>query len=125
MIKKTENCLYCGIKMESKTAKKKFCSELCRVYNYREVKRGTLPLPKIERTIAESKVADSHQYGNSLTLIPDFESEKLTDFEIKQIEERIAVLEKEIKNPSNSMIPKKVYISVRQSEITELQSKLK
>lgn len=36
MIKKTENCLYCGEKMESKTAKKKFCSDLHRVYWNRE-----------------------------------------------------------------------------------------
>ena len=32
MIKKKENCLYCGEKMESKTAKKSFCSVKCRVY---------------------------------------------------------------------------------------------
>lgn len=38
MIKKTENCLYCGEKMESKTAKKKFCSDLHRVYWNRENK---------------------------------------------------------------------------------------
>lgn len=32
MIKKKENCEYCGEKMESITAKKRFCSEKCRVY---------------------------------------------------------------------------------------------
>lgn len=32
MIKKKENCEYCGEKMDSKTAKKRFCSEKCRVY---------------------------------------------------------------------------------------------
>jgi predicted nucleic acid-binding Zn ribbon protein len=32
MIKKKENCEYCGEKMESVTAKKRFCSEKCRVY---------------------------------------------------------------------------------------------
>ena len=32
MIKKKENCLYCGEKMESLTAKKSFCSVKCRVY---------------------------------------------------------------------------------------------
>jgi predicted nucleic acid-binding Zn ribbon protein len=32
MIKKKENCEYCGEKMESLTAKKRFCSEKCRVY---------------------------------------------------------------------------------------------
>lgn len=35
MIKKTENCLYCGKKMDSVTAKKKFCSDLHRVYWHR------------------------------------------------------------------------------------------
>ena len=38
MIKKKENCEYCGEKMESKTAKKRFCSEKCRVYFNRESK---------------------------------------------------------------------------------------
>ena len=32
MIRKKENCEYCGEKMESITAKKRFCSEKCRVY---------------------------------------------------------------------------------------------
>ena len=36
MIKKTENCLYCGEKMESITAKKRYCSSKCKVYDYRE-----------------------------------------------------------------------------------------
>lgn len=44
MIKKRENCLYCGEKMESKTAKKKFCSDLHRLYYNRELKRGTLSI---------------------------------------------------------------------------------
>jgi hypothetical protein len=35
MIKKKENCEYCGEKMESKTAKKRFCSEKCKVYTSR------------------------------------------------------------------------------------------
>ena len=38
MIKKKENCKYCGEKMESRTAKKSFCSEKCRVYFNRESK---------------------------------------------------------------------------------------
>jgi predicted nucleic acid-binding Zn ribbon protein len=40
MIKKKENCLYCGEKMESLTAKKRFCSEKCRVYFNRSNKTG-------------------------------------------------------------------------------------
>jgi hypothetical protein len=40
MIKKKENCEYCGEKMESKTAKKRFCSDKCRVYFSRESKNA-------------------------------------------------------------------------------------
>ena len=36
MIQKRDNCLYCGGKMESVTAKKKFCSDKCKVYWNRE-----------------------------------------------------------------------------------------
>ena len=42
MIKKKENCEYCGEKMESKTAKKRFCSEKCRVYFNRKNKSGDM-----------------------------------------------------------------------------------
>lgn len=38
MIKKRETCKYCGEKMESKTAKKQFCSEQHRIYYFREMK---------------------------------------------------------------------------------------
>jgi hypothetical protein len=44
MIKKSEKCLYCGIEMESKTAKKKFCSTKCRVYWNRENPRKGVSL---------------------------------------------------------------------------------
>lgn len=43
MIKKTENCIYCGEKMESVTAKKRYCSAKCKLYFNREkniIKRG-------------------------------------------------------------------------------------
>lgn len=39
MIEKIENCLYCGSKMESITAKKRFCSDQHRVYYNREKKK--------------------------------------------------------------------------------------
>lgn len=42
MIKKKENCLYCGEKMESLTAKKSFCSARCRVYFNRANKTGEI-----------------------------------------------------------------------------------
>lgn len=36
MIKKSETCIYCGEKMESITAKKKYCSSKCKLYYNRE-----------------------------------------------------------------------------------------
>lgn len=44
MIKKKEFCLYCGNNLESKTAKKIFCNDKCRIYYNREKARGTLNL---------------------------------------------------------------------------------
>lgn len=38
MIPRKEFCEYCNEKMESKTAKKRFCSEKCRVYSSRASK---------------------------------------------------------------------------------------
>jgi tRNA(Ile2) C34 agmatinyltransferase TiaS len=40
MINKTPYCIYCGEKMESVTAKKKYCSDKCRVYFNREYPNG-------------------------------------------------------------------------------------
>jgi hypothetical protein len=46
MIKKIENCIYCGEKMEDvKSAKRKFCNDKCRIYYGRELSRGTLVVP--------------------------------------------------------------------------------
>lgn len=50
MIEKILNCIYCHKPMESLTAKKKFCSEKCRVYYHRELARGTLGIPIVEIT---------------------------------------------------------------------------
>jgi predicted nucleic acid-binding Zn ribbon protein len=57
MIKKKENCKYCGEKMESRTAKKSFCSEKCRVYFNRESKYSkTKPLLEIIDTTREPNI---------------------------------------------------------------------
>lgn len=53
MIKKTENCLYCGEKMESITAKKKFCCDLHRVYWNREKSVVELAKGKVTEVSAE------------------------------------------------------------------------
>ena len=50
MIKKVENCIYCGEKMESITAKKRYCSAKCRLYFNREKTKSlnvnSLPINK-------------------------------------------------------------------------------
>lgn len=71
MIVKSENCLYCGEKMESKTAKKKFCCDVHRVYYSRELKRGTLCLPKVGFISTNgSEVIKRDQHNNTLTIKP-------------------------------------------------------
>jgi len=54
MINKTPYCIYCGEKMESVTAKKKYCSDKCRVYFNREYPNGKTISP-LE---LDSKLAD-------------------------------------------------------------------
>jgi hypothetical protein len=69
MIKKTENCIYCGEKMESITAKKKYCSDKCKLYFNREkniIKRGPpfKNMPPYDRNSPKSEV------GSKLEQIP-------------------------------------------------------
>ena len=79
MIKKTANCLYCGEKMKSKTAKKKFCSDLHRVYYNREKKRGTLGL---EIVIKNNKPEIVKYNRNSVLPTPDTDnSQKIAEYE--------------------------------------------
>lgn len=60
MIKKSENCLYCGEKMKSVTAKKRYCSPKCKVYHFRE--RG--------RVVAEtSQKADKTNFESNSTIL--------------------------------------------------------
>ena len=68
MIKKRETCLYCGEKMESVTAKKKFCSAKCKVYYGRELKRGTLDMPKVGDVAVNGIVTEGKQHNHSLTV---------------------------------------------------------
>ena len=68
MIQKRETCLYCGDKMESITAKKKFCSDLHRLYYNRELKRGTLDLPKVGALTNVGVVTERKQHNHSMTI---------------------------------------------------------
>jgi hypothetical protein len=60
--------------MESKTAKKRYCSEVCRVYYNREVARGSFTPPQKEYkiNIPESKKVAAPEY---------FEPEKVKSFQ--------------------------------------------
>lgn len=64
MIKKNEFCLYCGEKMESKTAKKKFCSDLHRVYWNREKEAGTLG----KEIVIKNGIAEIENYTRECVL---------------------------------------------------------
>ena len=57
MIQKIENCLYCGNKMESITAKKKFCSPKCKVYFNRE--------KKVEKILNDSFGKNQKEFNKS------------------------------------------------------------
>ncbi len=63
VIKKKEFCLYCGVKMESKTAKRKFCSDKCRVYYSRGNKPEIVPPQKqtaIINHVGEQKLVEKY-----------------------------------------------------------------
>jgi len=87
MIKKTENCLYCGEKMESKTAKKKFCSTLHRVYYNRELANKILSETKKTSKIAakiEKKVEAVENVVSKLEPTVKESAKGLTSFQIYQ-----------------------------------------
>lgn len=60
--------------------------------------------------------------------IPQTNTQKAvySEYEIKQIEERMKILQQEINHPPKGLtLGTKSYISIRQKELTELQNKLK
>jgi predicted nucleic acid-binding Zn ribbon protein len=59
MIKKIENCIYCGEKMESITAKKKYCSAKCRLYFNRERKKAIIVAEPVVKSIKTEKAVVS------------------------------------------------------------------
>ncbi|MEO6707187.1 MAG: hypothetical protein ABIN04_15215 [Ginsengibacter sp.] len=68
MIKKNEFCRYCGKDLKAKTAKKVFCDDKCRIYYSRELKRGTLDMPKVGDTSINGIVTERKQHNHSLTV---------------------------------------------------------
>ena len=60
MIKKSETCIYCGEKMESITAKKRYCSSKCKLYYNREKNKRGAPfknMPPYDRNSPKSEVS--------------------------------------------------------------------
>jgi len=131
MIKKTENCLYCGEKMESITAKKKFCCPLHRVYWNRE--------QKVEKMITESFENNREEIDKTVNDILDGGiaiTKSDTDGNMERIDprskegqkvidtmERIKVLEYEISHPpKTAVIGVKTWIKVRENELAKLKT---
>lgn len=99
MIKKIENCLYCGEKMESKTAKKKFCCPLHRVYWNREKRAvnilgdafgGKLPTPTEGITFYNEEVKADVQDKKEATKPQNT---------IIEMQERVSKIEETLKLP--------------------------
>lgn len=65
MIKKKENCEYCGEKMESVTAKKRFCSEKCRVYFSRT---NSVLKNEPQKLVIGSKIESKKQMPKGLSI---------------------------------------------------------
>ncbi len=134
MIKKIENCIYCGEKMESKTAKKKFCSAKCRVYYKRELERGTLMLPKVGDEFSGADVIKRKQHNHSLTVtvrpkftpLPPSTPPPARSAEELDIEVQIAAIRAE-KMPEwrNTAQGRKSWVFDQNKRIVELKAKLK
>jgi hypothetical protein len=66
MIKKRETCMYCEEPMESVTAKKKFCSDKCKVYWHRTKKKLPGNKEKIEPVPNKTKSSRSGSKDSSM-----------------------------------------------------------
>ena len=125
--------------MSAKYRSKRFCSDKCRVYFGREKELKQIlktgfdenmeEFKKIEESIINKEVASSKvvvRNGKIEIDKVDVLQEPMSEWEAKMAIERIEVLKKEIKNPPpNLKIPKKMYLSVREKELAELENKIK
>ena len=98
MIKKSEFCGYCEEKMDSITAKKKYCSNKCRLYAKRE--RDALPenrilanflSVKIPKKLPNNSIKEESKTNNKYALLNN--SETISNSEL---EARIANYKKEL-----------------------------
>lgn len=143
MIKKRETCLYCGEKMESKTAKKKFCSPIHKLYWHREKERGTLAPSQLELEIKSATIAKENGVvtakidikvpeggekwfdERSLKMYQEFESEKTKEI-VESIEKEILEIEKEvIPKERDTTLGRKIWRSEQFKKIDALKTKIK
>jgi len=88
MIEKIKNCFYCGKEMESITAKKRFCSDVHRVYYNREKnKNNTFKLSEKneKQTIFDIKVSNliEKNINNQYNKPPKSKGESSLDYQIR------------------------------------------
>ena len=80
MIKKKENCEYCGEKMESKNAKRRFCSDKCRVYSSRVSKIADEVVKEMHKILQnqekKEKVANSPSKPKERLKSPKIDKDK-------------------------------------------------
>lgn len=126
MITKTENCLYCGEKMESKTAKKKFCSDLHRVYYNREKFRGTIGLiPSLIKSHPIEYKPGKLSLKDFLELQTVLLEEKNPHVDVEEIKRQIEAIKVEKLPPErNTSLGKKSWEFDRQKRILELEKQL-
>lgn len=122
MIQKRETCLYCGQKMESKTAKKKFCTPLHRVYYNRELNRGAIaevsPQEPLPPQFAKISIP-----GKGITEMAKRAADSPHN---KEIEDKIAELERQLQNPPKSAaFSVRAWEKLKRNEIQELKKQLK
>lgn len=109
IIRKRESCLYCGEKMESKTAKRKFCSDQHRVYFSRLTKEE-----KAERLGMQELAAIKKQSEKSQEEINAYNAK--IGLEIDKIKAEV--------NDKTTDIGRRVFRADQEKRINELKSKL-
>jgi len=125
IIKKAEHCIYCGKKMESITAKKRFCSDTCRVYFNRQKSQTNKSVDDL-MNLGVAVIKTTKEEIKSVSPLSEEGAAVMSEYELRMAKERVEVLKKEIANPPQTkFIPIKKYIALREKELNELLSKIK
>ena len=134
-----KQCKECGNDFEPKAKKQVFCSSVCKQKGYRKsvakklegykkqweekennpkikIKEQYVPFEKPKQT--EWKVIEKEITEELYCGLSDY-------YEIERLEERLVILKKELLNPpSNILIGKKMYETIRRNEIFQIKTKL-